>query len=65
MSPEQRRFLELLCSSRELAPEILTAVEKLADEGLELWQFENLVNALLEAPEHDDQEFYIGGVIGG
>lgn len=65
MTPEQTRFLELLSDSRHLAPEILTAVRKLAAEGLEPWQYENLVAALLDAPEKDDQESFIGGVIRG
>lgn len=65
MTPEQVRFLELLVSSRHLAPEILEAVKKLSTEGLEEWQYENLVNALLEAPEQEDQESFIGGVIRG
>lgn len=65
MTPEQIRFLELLSASRVLAPEILDAVERLSEEGLEPAQYADLVDALLEAPEKEDQESFIRGVIRG
>lgn len=65
MTEAQARFLELLIESRDLAPEVVTACRELASDDLELWQFENLVNALIDAPEREDQESFIRGVIGG
>lgn len=66
MTPGQREMLELILETRQLAPEVVMAVKLLLrqQEGaVTKVQVHQLVVDLLMAPEMEDVEVRVGGLI--
>jgi hypothetical protein len=68
MTPGQREMLELILETRQLAPEIILAVRLLLDQedgAVTKDQVHSLVMDLLVAPEIEDADVTVGGIIHG
>lgn len=66
VTPGQARILSLLIQTRDLDSEVVDAAHRLMnDDGMSFDECNDLITALVRAPENGESEFVVGGVVRG